>query len=900
MFRNAAKEEIKVAAEMRHLAKLRDFIERIGTRHRFDAKFISSLKLTIDEICTNIIRHGYRDVKNGEIYMAAIVRRLSMTLLIIDRGKTWDPRQTKDPDLNEYVRIGKRGGLGTFMVRKLVDDIQYTVTNRGNELRLTKYREAPEARGWQRLMAGVSMRMRYFATAVLLITIAGGSVFFYLESSNRQARANSIEAITQSLGQNLALIAQRDMQDLLYWEETRDAYISAGALAAQVAIYDNRWTPRYWYPTDSSEYDQRSFLDSMRARNDFSEQTIVAIDSGASPLTAYIMPIPGPGDVIAGYSVVFARAQQDLAKGVTSTWESALLVLLFMTLGYATAWIFIGRQFTPLLQLADWVRQVGKGQVDEDALDIDASDELGEIAEAFSEMTVKFRESQQSLIERQRMHRELQVAQEIQQMLLPNDFPEVYGYDLSSYYQAAKEVGGDLFDFVDVDDDCIGIIVADVSGKGVPGSMVMTMIRTAIRMEARANRDPADVLSRVNAFVTGDIRKGMFVTALYVILDSKNRTISYASAGHNPLILFRGKTTETYYLNPPGFPLGITLPDEALFAKTIRTDRIRLHPDDVLVVYTDGVTEAMNPERELFSEGRFLEAIRAHGGLSVGDFINHLQEDIARFTRGFEQNDDITLVAVKESMEAEELRLQQVVALFEKVDAHSISVRQGCEEIGISTTTYYRYRDEYQQGGLEAVADVVRHQDSNPAIREQKWRKIRAALLQGDGQPVKARSQWAGISPSTFYRYHKKMRAAGYARLRERFHGYTSLGQNHLSIEIKTRLYALMQENPSRGARRLSKLLNTYEKAAGRVSEAHVYAELKRAKLTTREQRAAFVKRGGKQRLKAPGTPLLTLDGEIILGVQSDREESDNLFKQSANISAGVAKERILGTTAKG
>lgn len=113
-------------------------------------------------------------------------------------------------------------------------------------------------------------------------------------------------------------------------------------------------------------------------------------------------------------------------------------------------------------------------------------------------------------------------------MLLPSDFPQVKGYDLASFYEAAKEVGGDLFDFVEVDEDTLGICVADVTGKGVPGSLIMTMIRTALRLEARGNKNPADVLSRVNRFVTDDMKRGMFVTMFYMVLDSRNRVIHYA------------------------------------------------------------------------------------------------------------------------------------------------------------------------------------------------------------------------------------------------------------------------------------------------------------------------------------------------------------------------------------
>ena len=221
---------------------------------------------------------------------------------------------------------------------------------------------------------------------------------------------------------------------------------------------------------------------------------------------------------------------------------------MLIIVSFIGSYFLIDRIVTPFHSLADWVRQVGQGTVDEDEIDIDASDELGEIAQAFNHMTDKFREAQVNMIEQQSLQKELQVAQEIQQMLLPSDFPKVEGYDIASFYEAAKEVGGDLFDFVEVDEDTIGICVADVSGKGVPGSLIMTMIRTALRLEARGNKNPADVLVSVNRFVTDDMKRGMFVTMFYMVLDSRNRIIHYASAGHNPMILYRGSIKTNLFL----------------------------------------------------------------------------------------------------------------------------------------------------------------------------------------------------------------------------------------------------------------------------------------------------------------------------------------------------------------
>jgi len=372
-----------------------------------------------------------------------------------------------------------------------------------------------------------------------------------------------------------------------------------------------------------------------------------------------------------------------------------------------------------------------------------------------------------------------------------------------------------------------------VSGKGVPGSMVMTMIRTALRLESRGNKNPAEVLAKVNDFVTDDIRKGMFVTAFYIILDSRERMISFTSAGHNPMVLYRGKTRETFYLNPPGFPIGITLPDIHLFDNIIKSDRIRLHPDDILIVYTDGITEAMNHKREMYGEERLLAAIRKNGNLDVVEFVSKLKEDLMSFTGGYEQNDDITLVAVKENMEAVDVKIDMFKNLFELAGKSDVTILQACKEMDVSPSTYYKYKKIYDEGGYEY--------------------------------------------------------------LREMLHGYTNVGLRHLSIEIKTKLYDIIREHPGYGPKRISDELNIEKYSFVEVPPRLIYEELKRAKLNHRRQRERFVERGGKRRLKPPGTPLLTLDGEVMVGFRSeDLDKGPQIFQVQAPVSNVRRKERML------
>ncbi|HQU71767.1 MAG TPA: SpoIIE family protein phosphatase, partial [Calditrichia bacterium] len=672
MFKNVSKEEIIVPATMAHLKEVRDFIEHIGKKYRFSDKVINSFKLVVDEACTNIIRHGYLDIKDGKITVRAIIRRLSLTIAIIDQGRSFDPRQMKNPDLEKYVQIGKKGGLGIFMMRKLMDDIQYNLTSKGNELRLTKVREALQEPAWRAWWEGQSIRRRYFLLSFGMITLLTLLAMAYSLSGVDKGVRRDVFAESAAISRNFAETSWQPLQDgddLILNENTKFLYesrpdlIKLGLIVDSADVVVAAW-PDLNMVAEFQQFDitRQELVDTLGGVSIY--QTTER-DSQYFYFAAPVILKTVGGDP-AG-KVILKVSDAHIKSLINSQWLEifATIVIGFLILIGLTGLLvtFITR---PFHSLADWVRQVGRGQVDEDEIDIDSNDEIGEIAQAFNEMTGKFREAQLTLIEQQRLQKELQVAQEIQQMLLPDDFPDVVGYDIASYYQSAKEVGGDLFDFMEVDDHSIGICVADVSGKGIPGSLVMTMIRTSLRLETRGNKNPAEILTKVNGFVTDDIRKGMFVTMLYVILDSRERMVSFASAGHNPMILYRGKSTETFYLNPSGFPVGITLPDIALFGERIQADRIRLHPDDILILYTDGITEAMNPKRELYGEARFLAAIRKFGSMDVTEFVKAVKADILEFTQGYEQNDDITLVAIKENMAAVDVKVENFRELFDK------------------------------------------------------------------------------------------------------------------------------------------------------------------------------------------------------------------------------------------
>jgi serine phosphatase RsbU (regulator of sigma subunit) len=279
------------------------------------------------------------------------------------------------------------------------------------------------------------------------------------------------------------------------------------------------------------------------------------------------------------------------------------------------------------------------------AIPLRSDNEFGFLAETIRVMGAKLGKAHEELLEKERMTRELEIAREIQASILPKQYPRGTKYELAGTYRSALEVGGDYYDFIDFGDDSLGILIADVSGKSLPGMLVMLITRDIVRRLARSVDEPAYLLSRVNAELLGNIRKNMFVTMFLGILNTETGRFRFASAGHNPLIVVRGSESQAELIKTRGFPLGLVGSDQ--YGKRVENGQIELKAGDWLVLYTDGVSEAQNAGGEEFGMARFLDLIGSHRLLSAEDFTGEVIEGHAAFVGAAPQFDDMTLIAVK-------------------------------------------------------------------------------------------------------------------------------------------------------------------------------------------------------------------------------------------------------------
>ena len=249
---------------------------------------------------------------------------------------------------------------------------------------------------------------------------------------------------------------------------------------------------------------------------------------------------------------------------------------------------------------------------------------------------------EQELRERERVEQELEVARRIQEALLPKELPRLHGWRITPHYQPAREVGGDFYDFLPLRDDRLGLVIGDVSGKGVAAALVMANTQSVLRAVSRRDPTPGQLLAEANEVLSAYIPPHMFVTCFYGILDPESGRLQYANAGHNlPYWRHQGSAHELW---ATGMPLGL-MPGMSYEEK-----EALLVPGDTILFYTDGFVEAHNSKRKMFGSPRLLSLMNEYTS-NLTNLTEHVLNALARFTgEAPEQEDDITLVTLERSL----------------------------------------------------------------------------------------------------------------------------------------------------------------------------------------------------------------------------------------------------------
>jgi len=244
------------------------------------------------------------------------------------------------------------------------------------------------------------------------------------------------------------------------------------------------------------------------------------------------------------------------------------------------------------------------------------------------------------MVDRERIEREMQLARQIQKTFLPQTMPEIDGWEVDLRWRTAREVGGDFYDVFTTRDGRIAFAIADVADKGMPAALYMTVTRTLIRSAAQSLSSPADVMTRVNELLEEESENGMFVTAIYAVLDPRSGVLEYANAGHNLPLLFRHHTRHIERLARGGVALGV------LEGEKYPCHKISMKEGDTLLFYTDGVTETFSPAGEQFSEKRLLSAFKEDPFKSASELLEGIEEHVTAFRQDEPVSDDLTMLAI--------------------------------------------------------------------------------------------------------------------------------------------------------------------------------------------------------------------------------------------------------------
>lgn len=362
--------------------------------------------------------------------------------------------------------------------------------------------------------------------------------------------------------------------------------------------------------------------------------------------TTYIDEFSQPAAVTKSkIAALTSQTTEHINMQIESTQHVFIIFFIVVLLATSGLVFLLSRMISkPIIALAKGSEAIGGGNLDH-KVEVKSGDELEGLANSFNKMASDLKgymeELRRSTAEKERIEKELEIARGIQQSFLPEFPPQVEGVELSALSVPAWEVGGDFYDFIPIGGDRWGLVVADVSGKGVPAALFMALSRILVRANAVGDITVSEAIRRTNDLIVESDRSSMFVTLFYGVLDPKRRTLTYVSAGHNPALMVPGYGGDTIMLRAKGIALGV-IPDIELEEK-----EISLEKGDIIVLYTDGVTEAINDKEEQFGQHRLTTIAEQTHNLPASEIAKRIQQEVIEFSQGQPQFDDITVVILK-------------------------------------------------------------------------------------------------------------------------------------------------------------------------------------------------------------------------------------------------------------
>lgn len=296
---------------------------------------------------------------------------------------------------------------------------------------------------------------------------------------------------------------------------------------------------------------------------------------------------------------------------------------------------------SPIKRMIEFLEAAQRGDFSV-TLPVTSPGELGELERCLNQLVLELHENRERWEEQKAIQKELKVSRVIQSTLLPTTTPDIPGLEIQSFYRPAKQIGGDYYDFINVDADHLGIVVADVSGKSVSGAMLMTIVHNTLRAQAMLTLSPSEVLARTQKLLLPNMMSQFFVSVFYAVLDKRYLRLTCANAGHPPLLVYRASSGQCEWIRPEGIAVGLCRDGHKPVA--VEEREVDLEKGDLAFFYTDGITDASNAQDDRFGRKRIEQvALRSasKGGLN---FLSDLQRELATFSGERPNDDDITAV----------------------------------------------------------------------------------------------------------------------------------------------------------------------------------------------------------------------------------------------------------------
>jgi serine phosphatase RsbU (regulator of sigma subunit) len=327
----------------------------------------------------------------------------------------------------------------------------------------------------------------------------------------------------------------------------------------------------------------------------------------------------------------------------------AVLFLIIITVAFLMGFV-LARSITGAVhELFEGTERVRGGDFSHKIV-VRSRDQLGQLAESFNSMTSSIEDLLRQKAQKERLEQELRIAREIQMSLLPQGPMTGGGVSFAGHCEPAREVGGDYYDFWAIDDHRFGMLIADVAGKGTSAALYMAELKGIVLSFSQSHMSPRQLLIDANRIISNHLDTRRFITMTYGVVDVRAGTLTYARAGHCPLIRLPGPSAASQsaeVLAPNGLVLGLKLDDGEMFERLLEEATLAISPGDLFLLYTDGLTEAMNPAGDFFGEDRLSAIVQAHGASPFTTLRDEILTSIATFVGPAEQQDDMTMLLLR-------------------------------------------------------------------------------------------------------------------------------------------------------------------------------------------------------------------------------------------------------------